>query len=214
MRYQMVIFDMDGTILETLEDIWHSVNVTMDAMGCPRRSYEEVRSFVGNGAAVLIQRCMPQGAEDPRWEQALAYFKDYYGLHAQDKTGPYEGIPELLATLQGRGVKLAVVSNKPDSNVQDLCRAYFPGVFPVVMGDHPDRAKKPAPDSVYAAIDALGGDRACAVYVGDSEVDLATARNAGLPCIAVTWGFRGEDHLLAHGAQVLAHTPDELLELL
>lgn len=214
MGYQTVIFDMDGTILETLEDIYHSVNVTMDAVGCPHRTYEEVRGFVGNGAAKLVERCMPGGGEDPRFPEALAFYKQYYARHAQDRTGPYAGIPELLEALKERGVKLAVVSNKPDDSVKDLCEAYFPGVFPVAIGDHPNRRKKPAPDSVFAAMEALKADGAATVYVGDSEVDLETAKNAGLPCIAVAWGFREESHLREQGARTLAHTAQELLELL
>ena len=214
MRYQTVIFDMDGTILETLEDICDSVNATMDAMGCPRRSFDEVRAFVGNGAAKLVERCMPLGGEDPKFPQALAYYKDYYGRHAQIKTGPYPGIVELLHTLKERGVKLAVVSNKPDESVKDLCQAYFPGVFPVAVGDRAQWRKKPALDSVLAAMEALGADKERTVYVGDSEVDLATAKNAGLPCILVTWGFRDEAWLRTQRAEVFAHTAEELLHML
>ena len=214
MGYQTVVFDMDGTILETLADIHHSVNVTMDAMGYPHRSFEEVRGFVGNGAARLIRCCVPEGCNEEDCQQALNYYKAYYGKHAQDATAPYPGIPELLKTLKGRGIQLAVVSNKPDDSVKELCEAYFPGVFPVAIGDHPDRRKKPAPDSVFAALEILGVPAEGAVYVGDSEVDLTTAKNAGLPCIAVTWGFRDEAELRKQGAVTLAHTPEELLNML
>ena len=214
MKYETVIFDMDGTILETLEDMHDSVNATMDHVGCPHRSLEEVRAFVGNGAAKLIERCMPEGAEDPRFGEALAFYKVYYDAHAQIKTGPYPGIPELLEELRARGIKTAVVSNKPDPSVRQLSGRYFPGLFAVAIGDRDEWRKKPAPDSVFEAMRLLEARPETTVYVGDSEVDLATARNAGLPCIAVTWGFRDVEVLRANGAVTLAHTAEELLKLL
>ena len=214
MRYQTAIFDMDGTILETLEDMCASVNVTMDHVGYPRRTMDEVRRFVGNGAAKLIERCMPAGAEDPRYPAALEFYRAYYDAHAQIKTGPYPGIPELLNQLSREGVRLAVVSNKPDEAVRALTERYFPGVFPVAIGNRDGWATKPAPDSVYEAMRLLGARRESTVYVGDSDVDVDTARNAGLDSIIVTWGFRDEDCLRAHGAQHLAHNADELYEML
>lgn len=214
MRYQTAIFDMDGTILETLEDMCASVNVTMNHVGYPRRTMDEVRRFVGNGAAKLIERCMPAGAEDPRYPAALEFYRAYYDAHAQIKTGPYPGIPELLNQLSREGVRLAVVSNKPDEAVRALTERYFPGVFPVAIGNRDGWATKPAPDSVYEAMRLLGARRESTVYVGDSDVDVDTARNTGLDSIIVTWGFRDEDFLLAHGAQHLAHNTDELYEML
>lgn len=214
MRYQTAIFDMDGTILETLEDMCASVNVTMDHVGYPRRTMDEVRRFVGNGAAKLIERCMPAGAEDPRYPAALEFYRAYYDAHAQIKTGPYPGIPELLNKLSREGVRLAVVSNKPDEAVRALTERYFPGVFPVAIGNRDGWATKPAPDSVYEAMCLLGARRESTVYVGDSDVDVDTARNAGLDSIIVTWGFRDENFLCAHGAQHLAHNADELYEML
>ena len=214
MRYQTAIFDMDGTILETLEDMCASVNVTMDHVGYPRRTMDEVRRFVGNGAAKLIERCMPAGAEDPCYPDALEFYRAYYDAHAQIKTGPYPGIPELLGTLSRAGVRLAVVSNKPDEAVRALTERYFPGVFPVAIGNRDGWATKPAPDSVYEAMRLLGARRESTVYVGDSDVDVDTARNAGLDSVIVTWGFRDEDFLRAHGAQHLAHNADELYEML
>lgn len=214
MRYQTAIFDMDGTILETLEDMCASVNVTMDHVGYPRRTMDEVRRFVGNGAAKLIERCMPAGAEDPRYPAALEFYRAYYDAHAQIKTGPYPGIPELLNQLSREGVRLAVVSNKPDEAVRALTERYFPGVFPVAIGNRDGWATKPAPDSVYEAMRLLGARREGTVYVGDSDVDVDTARNAGLDSVIVTWGFRDEDFLRAHGAQHLAHNADELYEML
>lgn len=214
MKYQTVIFDMDGTILETLEDIRDSVNVTMDHMGCPRRSLEEVRNFVGNGAAKLIERSMPQDASREDIDRALAFYKTYYDAHAQIKTGPYEGIPELLKALKERGIQIAVVSNKPDEAVKSLAEHYFPGLFPVAIGQRPEFATKPAPDSVFEAMRLLGAKPETTVYVGDSDVDIDTARNSGLDCISVTWGFRSVDFLLEHGAKTLAHSTQELLRLL
>ena len=214
MRYQTAIFDMDGTILETLEDMCASVNVTMDHVGYPRRTMDEVRRIVGNGAAKLIERCMPAGAEDPRYPAALEFYRAYYDAHAQIKTGPYPGIPELLNQLSREGVRLAVVSNKPDEAVRALTERYFPGVFPVAIGNRDGWATKPAPDSVYEAMCLLGARRESTVYVGDSDVDVDTARNAGLDSVIVTWGFRDEDFLRAHGAQHLAHNTDELYEML
>lgn len=214
MRYQTAIFDMDGTILETLEDMCASVNVTMDHVGYPRRTMDEVRHFVGNGAAKLIERCMPAGAEDPRYPAALEFYRAYYDAHAQIKTGPYPGIPELLNQLSREGVRLAVVSNKPDEAVRALTERYFPSVFPVAIGNRDGWATKPAPDSVYEAMRLLGARRESTVYVGDSDVDVDTARNAGLDSVIVTWGFRDEDFLRAHGAQHLAHNADELYEML
>lgn len=214
MRYQTAIFDMDGTILETLEDMCASVNVTMDHVGYPRRTMDEVCRFVGNGAAKLIERCMPAGAEDPRYPAALEFYRAYYDAHAQIKTGPYPGIPELLNQLSREGVRLAVVSNKPDEAVRALTERYFPGVFPVAIGNRDGWATKPAPDSVYEAMRLLGARRESTVYVGDSDVDVDTARNAGLDSVIVTWGFRDEDFLRAHGAQHLAHNADELYEML
>ena len=214
MRYQTAIFDMDGTILETLEDMCASVNVTMNHVGYPRRTMDEVRRFVGNGAAKLIERCMPAGAEDPRYPAALEFYRAYYDAHAQIKTGPYPGIPELLNQLSREGVRLAVVSNKPDEAVRALTERYFPGVFPVAIGNRDGWATKPAPDSVYEAMRLLGARRESTVYVGDSDVDVDTARNAGLDSVIVTWGFRNENFLRAHGAQHLAHNADELYEML
>ena len=191
-----------------------SVNVTMNHVGYPRRTMDEVRRFVGNGAAKLIERCMPAGAEDPRYPAALEFYRAYYDAHAQIKTGPYPGIPELLNQLSREGVRLAVVSNKPDEAVRALTERYFPGVFPVAIGNRDGWATKPAPDSVYEAMRLLGARRESTVYVGDSDVDVDTARNAGLDSIIVTWGFRDEDFLRAHGAQHLAHNTDELYEML
>lgn len=214
MRYSTVIFDMDGTILETLEDLCDSVNVTMAQFGYPRRTLEEVRRFVGNGAPKLIERCLPGGPADPGCQEALEFYRAYYDAHARIKTGPYPGIPRLLRILREQGVQIAVVSNKPDEAVKQLAEYYFPGLFPVAIGQRPGFETKPSPDSVFEAMRLLGAEPERSVYVGDSEVDVATAKNAGLPCVTVTWGFRDVDELKACGAETFAHTAEELLELL
>lgn len=214
MRYQTAIFDMDGTILETLEDMRNSVNATMDHVGYPRRTTDEVRRFVGNGAAKLIERCVPGGAEDPKYEEALAFYRDYYDAHDQIKTGPYPGVTDLLRRLRRDGVQIAVVSNKPDEAVRELADHYFPRTFTVAIGHRNGYSVKPAPDSVYEAMMLMGVGREQTVYIGDSEVDIATARNAGLDCIIVTWGFREEHFLREQGAAVLAHDAEELYQLL
>ena len=210
MRYQTAIFDMDGTILETLEDMCASVDVTMDHVGYPRRTMDEVRRFVGNGAAKLIERCMPAGAEDPRYPAALEFYRAYYDAHAQIKTGPYPGIPELLQRLQQAGFRMAIVSNKADPAVQLIRTLYFDGIIDVAVGESPACSKKPAPDMVLAALQRLGSTADDAIYLGDSEVDLQTARNSGLPCATVGWGFRTEAELRAAGAQTIYHSPEAL----
>lgn len=207
---QTVIFDMDGTLLNTLEDMLGSVNVTMDYVNCPRRTRDEVRAFVGNGAAKLIERCMPNGAKDERFDTALQFYRNYYNDHAQIKTEPYPGILPLLQQLKERGIHLAVVSNKPDEAVQQLTNRYFPDIFSAVVGNRADCAVKPAPDTVLLALSRMNQPTEGAVYVGDSEVDIATGKNAGMPCFSVTWGFRTEQFLSDHGAEHLIHSAEEL----
>lgn len=198
-----VIFDLDGTLLDTLEDLKDAVNHVLGQFGYPMRTMEEIRRFVGNGAKVLIQRSVPEGA-DP--EPVFAAFREFYDTHCRIKTRPYEGIMNALERLRGE-YPIAVVSNKPDSAVKSLCADYFPGVY--ALGESPDCPRKPAPDMVWKAMRAIGVEHC--VYVGDSEVDVATARNAGVPCLSVLWGFRdreeleqaGATHFCAHPAQIL-----------
>ena len=187
-----VIFDLDGTLLDTLEDLTDAVNATMDAFGYPRRSLEEVRQFVGNGAARLIQLAVPESVD---FAPVFAWFKTYYDAHCRIKTGPYPGILEALAQIAAR-YPVAIVSNKPDTAVKALCADYFPGVF--AIGEHPGCPRKPAADMVWKAMTALDAQRC--IYVGDSEVDVETARNAGVPCLSVLWGFRDRDVLENAGA--------------
>lgn len=214
MRYRAAIFDMDGTILDTLEDLRGSVNAALRREGFPERSLEEIRSFVGNGAAKLIERAVPDGADAETTRRVLAFYKPYYEAHAQIRTAPYPGIAAMLASLRSAGMKLAVVSNKPDPAVKPLAAHYFPQTFDIALGARDGMAIKPAPDMLRAALSLLGVEPSEAVYIGDSDVDIATAANAGLPCVSVLWGFRDEAFLRAHGARHFARDADELFALL
>lgn len=214
MYEQAILFDLDGTLLDTLDDLADACNYALRSVGAPERTRGEVRAFVGNGLGRLLERALPGGRAHPRYAEALTTLQAYYQSHNQVKTQPYEGIPELLTALRDRGALLGVVSNKPDPSVKQLCARYFPGLFPVAIGEQPGVRRKPAPDTVLTALRALGADAESAVYIGDSEVDLKTAENAGLPCVSVTWGFREPETLLEAGAEVLAASPEELLALL
>ena len=213
MAYQTILFDMDGTVLDTLEDLWASTNAVLRALGRPERTLAEIRSFVGNGAANQIRCAMPAGSSDEAVADALARYRVYYAAHCREHTRPYPGVVPMLETLAAAGRRLAVVSNKPDGAVHALSEEHFGGLLPVAIGETPERRRKPAPDAVEAALAALGVDKAGAVYVGDSEVDVATARNAGLPLIAVSWGFRSREQLVAAGAETIVDTPQQLLAL-
>lgn len=211
-----VIFDLDGTLLNTLEDLTDSVNFAMEKFGFPVHTIEEIRSFVGNGAPKLIERSIPQGIENPSYEAILAAFKEHYAAHCEDKTKPYEGVMALLAQLKEKGYRMAVVSNKFDGAVKRLCGKYFGTYLEAAIGESADVKRKPAPDTVYRALQELSCDGSHAVYVGDSEVDIQTAENASLPCISVTWGFRTEGQLKAAGAEerLMIRNPQELVPLL
>lgn len=213
-RYRAVVFDMDGTILDTLEDLRDSVNEALAWGGFAARTTEEIRSFVGNGAARLIERAVPAGSDDGQVAKVLAYYRAYYEAHAQIKTTPYPGIQELLENLRAQGVRLAVVSNKPDAAVKKLAAHYFPHVFHAAVGARDGVPVKPSPESVWAALELLDVPAEESVYVGDSDVDIMTAQNAGMDGIAVAWGFRGEAFLRDHGAKVIVRSAEELAERL
>lgn len=211
-----VIFDLDGTLLNTLEDLADSVNYALRQSGFPERTIEEVRSFVGNGVAKLIERAIPDGRDNPSYEETLRIFKNYYELHCNDKTKPYEGVIEMLSQLCKAGYKLAIVSNKFDEAVKELCELYFKGYVLAAIGESEHVKKKPAPDTVYQALKELSAKAEQAVYVGDSDVDIKTAANVPMSCISVTWGFRSREVLLEAGAEE-AHmitVPEQLLPLL
>ena len=210
--YNAFIFDLDGTLLNTLDDLAASVNYALRTHGMPERTLDEVRSFVGNGVRLLMERAIPEGTDNPRFEETFATFRQYYMDHSLDKTRPYEGIPEMIHALKQRGCRLAVVSNKFYAATQELISHFFPEIT-VAIGEHESEGirKKPAPDTVFEALRQLGVGKENAVYVGDSDVDLQTAHNSGLPCISVLWGFRDRDFLLAHGATTFISQPKELL---
>lgn len=210
MKYDLVIFDLDGTILDTLEDLCDSVNYALGRLGFPQRTLSEVRNFVGNGIRKLIERALPAGSDEKCVEEMLAIHREYYGVHCADKTKPYEGIKEMLKELKARGVKLAVISNKPDYAVKILCEDYFPDVFDAAYGFREGIERKPDPAAVTALLEELCVPREKAVYVGDSEVDVKTAQNAGLDMIIVDWGFRDREFLIENGAVNLVSAPWEI----
>lgn len=197
-----VIFDLDGTLLDTLEDLKDATNASLAAYGYPAQSLQEIRRFVGNGAARLLELAVPAGVDSA---PVLAFFREYYDVHCRIKTGPYPGITEALNQI-ATDHPVAIVSNKPDSAVKALCADYFPGIF--ALGEHPGCPRKPAADMVRKAMDAIGATNC--VYVGDSEVDVATAKNAGVPCLSVLWGFRDRELLEQVGATRFCTTPAEL----
>ena len=213
--YQTYIFDLDGTLLDTLGDLAASVNYALRTHSMPEHTVDDVRRFVGNGVRKLMERAVPEGADNPLFEDAFATFRQHYMEHSLDTTRPYDGIPETLAALKARGCHLAVVSNKMMAATQALCRHFFPDTIEVAIGEHEAEGirKKPAPDTVIAALKALGVGKEDAVYVGDSDVDIQTARNSGIPCISVLWGFRDKDFLKQHGAETFLSTPSDLLNL-
>ena len=209
-----VIFDLDGTLLNTLEDLAAATNHALRHNGLPERTIDEVRHFVGNGVRRLIEQAVPDDIDPARFEQVFADFKCYYVAHCQDKTCLCPGIADLLQALKARGHRMAIVSNKLQAGVDELYERYFRDTVEVAVGERPGIARKPAPDMVHAALEALGINPSDAIYIGDSDVDLRTAAASGLPCISVLWGFRDKDFLLAHGATTLAETPADVLQIL
>lgn len=213
MGYTALIFDMDGTVLNTLEDLAGAVNAMRRHEGLAELSVDQVRRSVGNGVAVLMEKTLPGGQAYPRYTEATAFYRAYYESHCRIKTAPYPGILSLLDELKRRGIALAVVSNKQDAAVKPLSRAFFGDRMAVSMGEAPGLRRKPYPDMVWAAIEQLGKSREECLYVGDSEVDVATARNAGLDCASVTWGFRDRGLLESLQPDYLIDRPEELLKL-
>ena len=213
MQVKAIVFDLDGTLLDTLDDLWLSVNYTMDRYGFPRRTRQEVRGFLGSGVRYLINKALPDDKKDMT-DECLAVFKTYYDIHKDDNTRPYDGVIDMLGSVKAAGFKSAIVSNKYDAAVQQLKNETFSGLIDFAVGEGNGIKTKPAPDGVLLALEKLGVARDEAVYVGDSEVDLETAKNSGLKCIAVTWGFRDRDFLFERGAKNVADVPSELLPLI
>ncbi len=210
MRYKAVLFDMDGTVLDTLDDLADSVNRSLREFGLPEVSRFQVGQSLGNGAKYLIRHCLPEGSDEALCEQVLSFYKPWYDAHCRIKTKPYDGILQLMEALRADGIHQAIISNKPDSAVQELAEAFFPGLMDVVIGESPAVKRKPSPDTVLAAASQMGLMASDCVYIGDTEVDLETARNAGMDCIPVSWGFRTEEQLRAAGAEEIIRSPEDL----
>ena len=202
-----ILFDLDGTLLATLEDLLDATNAALRHFGCPERTLEELRSFVGNGARNQIRLALPGRADDPELDAVLEWYKAYYADHCRIKTAPYPGIGEALAALKGK-YPIAIVSNKPDHAVKTLSAGLFPGVY--AMGESAVCPRKPAPDMVFKAMEAIGAGRC--IYVGDSEGDVLTAKNAGVPCVSVLWGFRNREEIEAAGGSVFCEGPMNLAD--
>ncbi len=211
-RYRLAIFDMDGTILNTLTDIANAINHTLQVFNKPTRDIEEIRMFVGNGLRKLVERAFPEDTDSETLEAAFKELLAYYGEHSSENTSPYEGINETISRLKSLGISTAVVSNKADFAVQKLAQEFFDGLFDYAIGEHTGFAPKPAPDMVDEILRRADISRDESVYIGDSDVDLQTAANSNMDCIAVSWGFRSKDFLKAHGATVIADSPDDLYE--
>lgn len=209
-----VIFDLDGTLLNTLGDLRAATNHALEVRGLPPHSMEEIRQFIGNGIRLLICRAMPEGTTEAEIDAALDDFKAYYAAHIHDRTVPYDGIPQLLTALRKRGIQVAVLSNKIDSASQQLIEYFFPGKTDVVFGEHVGVPRKPDPTSCRMVMQQLGVQPEQVLYVGDSGTDMQTAKNAGLYAVGVTWGFRSKEVLLEYGADVLVHRPEQILQIL
>ncbi len=213
-KVNTVIFDMDGTVLNTLEDLTASVNYVMEQYGMPKRREAEYRQFFGSGIRYALQCAVPDGTPEELIDQMLPVFKAHYGEHCLDKTRPYEGITELMKRLKEHGYRMAIVSNKIDPAVKELNERFFSEYVDVAIGEREGIKRKPAPDTVEQALRELGSTKEEAVYIGDSEVDLQTAKNAGMPCIAVLWGFRDRAFLMENGAEYFAEKPEDIFEAL
>ena len=213
-KYNTVIFDLDGTLINTLEDLADSVNYSLRLYGFPTRQIAEIRNFLGHGIRRLMELSIPNGLNNPQYEKCLSDFKNHYSSNMGNKTEPYKGIIELLEQLTNKDYKIAIVSNKFDKAVKELNEIYFGGYIKVAIGESENVSRKPAPDSVFKALEELSADVDKAVYVGDSEVDVKTAKNSGLKSIGVTWGYRGREVLKQVGADYIIDSPGELLKII
>lgn len=211
MKYKAIIWDLDGTLLNTLEDLCKATNHALATFGLQERTIEEVRCFVGNGVRNLMKRAVPDGDNNPQFDAIFAEFRQWYVLHCQEHTAPYQGIPEVLKTLGQNGLKMAIVSNKLQAGVTELWKKWFQDTIDIAIGERTGVQRKPAPDMVHLAISELGVKPEECVYIGDSDVDIMTAQNSGIDCISVLWGFRNLDELQGLGQEVFVSTPLELL---
>ncbi len=214
MKFDTLVFDLDGTILDTLEDLSDSVNHALTKNNLPSRTKEDVRAFVGNGIRLLIERAVPENTEKTVINNCFNDFKTHYKGNSTNKTKPYEGIEEVLSKIKKSGIKIALVSNKADFAVQEIIEKYFPDTFDFATGEKDGVRRKPYPDSVFAAMEYLGADKNKTVYIGDSEVDIETSRNCGIPCIAVTWGFRDKKVLSQMNPEYIIDETKQITEIL
>lgn len=212
MAYKAVLFDMDGTVLDTLTDLENAANTALRRFGLPEVPRDKVRASLGNGAERLIRECVPAETEDELIRQIVAWYRPWYEAHCCIETCPYPGIVPLMERLKARGIQLAIISNKADPAVRELAERFFPGLLETAVGESKTVRCKPDPDAVLAAAKQMGRTIGECVYVGDTEIDVATARNAGMDCLTVSWGFRSEEQLFAAGARSIAHTAEELEE--
>lgn len=210
-----VIFDLDGTLLNTLDDLCDSTNYALKQFGYQERTLEEVRGFVGNGVKKLIERAIPDGINNPDFEECLRVFKEHYAANMYNKTAPYNGVPEMLKELRLKGIHTAVVSNKFDAAVKELCKKFFGDLVQVAIGENEEKGvrKKPAPDSVFKAMNELKVSIEEVIYAGDSETDVQTAKNAEIDCIGCAWGFRPKEILEQEGARYIIDAPQEILKI-
>ena len=214
MKYRFLFFDLDGTLLNTLDDLRDSVNAVLSRHQMPEVTPAQTAAFLGNGAGHLIHCAVPEGTPEEQEKEILAEYRQYYQEHCLVLTAPYPGIPAMLRRLKEAGCVMAVVSNKPDAAVKELNRHFFEGLLVSAIGESAEIRRKPAPDTVFEAMRQTGAEPDSSVYIGDSEVDIQTACNAGLPCISVSWGFRSKEELEAAGAQLIADTPEELEKMI
>ena len=216
MKKKIVIFDLDGTLINTLEDLKDSTNYALSCLNYPTKTIDEICQFVGNGVAKLIERAIPDGKDNPDFQQCLETFKNHYSKNMYNKTVPYDKIPQILKTLKQKGYITAVVSNKFDMAVKELCSKYFPDLIDFAAGENEACGirKKPAPDTVLKVLEKFNLTNNEAVYVGDSDVDIMTAKNSRMPCISVTWGFRNREFLIKHDAEIIIDSPDEIIDIL
>ena len=214
MKYKAAIFDMDGTVLDTLSDLADSVNYSLSRFGFPEVSRDKVRMSLGNGAEYLIRSCAPSDIEETELQSLLSFYKEWYNGHCIIKTAPYDGILPLMDALSTVNVKVAIVSNKPDPTVRELSARFFGDRLDFSLGERPGVRRKPEPDTVLAAVEELGLSVSECVYIGDSEVDVETARRAKMDCIGVAWGFRGEESLRASGAELIAAAPEDIFSMI
>lgn len=216
MKKKIVIFDLDGTLINTLEDLKNSTNYALSCLNYPTKTIDEICQFVGNGVAKLIERAIPDGKDNPDFQQCLETFKNHYSKNMYNKTAPYDKIPQMLKTLKQKGYITAVVSNKFDMAVKELCSKYFPDLIDFAAGENEACGirKKPAPDTVLKVLEKFNLTNNEAIYVGDSDVDIMTAKNSRMPCISVTWGFRNREFLIKHDAEIIIDSPDEIIDIL